>query len=120
MIIVLDTERINEALTSIQTILSKVTSIETKMTNFEETIIAAFALAAARLELVEAEKANLAGELKDAEAELTAKAEKLAAAEKAYNDLAVSEEAEDQEEIASQTRILAAAAPFLPPSEPTA
>lgn len=118
MIIVLDTERINEALTSIQTILSKVTLIETKMTNFEEAVVAAFNVATAQVELLQAEKANLAGELDEAEAELTAKAEKLAAAEKVFSELVASEEAEDQEEIASQTRILAAAAPFLP-SKPT-
>ena len=119
VIIVLDTQRINQALSSIETILTKLTSFETKMAIFEETVIAAFGVANAQIELLKTQNASLSGELEVTEAELTAAAEKVAAAEKAFAELTASEEAEDQAEKESQDRILAAAAPFLP-TEPTA
>jgi len=101
-----DAAKLLAALERLERIEDTVTSIQTDMSTFKDTIIAAFAYAKARITELEAENAFLAADdLADEEA-LAAAAEEAAAAKAALAEAIAKDEAED-------TEILEAAAEFI-------
>jgi len=105
-----DAAKLLAALDRLERIENTVTSIQTDMATFKDTIIAAFAYAKARIAELEAENAFLAADDEADDAAVAAAAEEAAAAKAALAEAIAKDEAEDAE-------ILEAAAEFIKPAE---
>ena len=105
-----DAAKLLAALERLERIEDTVTSIQTDMSTFKDTIIAAFAYAKARITELEAENAFLVSDDLADDAAVAAASEEAAAAKAALAEAIAADEAEDAE-------ILAAAAEFIKPME---